>query len=148
MWEDANHRELVYLVLFQGLVVVEIRLVVIIRWIIIAWIVEQGTINLHVLNAVQRWKELVLKLLGSCLWKPHSDDGKLNYAMLNDGETISVGVCQNYQIWDEKTMRWKNRLGNLQSLLYEFIIKRINKLHFEVTSQTDKLWQVSSISIL
>ena len=31
MWEDANHGELVYLVLFQGLVVVEIRVVVIIR---------------------------------------------------------------------------------------------------------------------
>jgi len=40
---------------------------------------------------------LVLKLLGSYLWKPHSDDGKLIYAMLNDDETISVGVCQNYQ---------------------------------------------------
>jgi hypothetical protein len=33
------------------------------NWIIIAWIVEQSTIELHVLNVGQRWKELDLDIV-------------------------------------------------------------------------------------
>ena len=79
MLEGANLGELV----LQCLAVVEILAV---HWIIIAWIVEEGTIKLHVLNVDQRWKELDLNIANVTMLCLTQVKGNMKYlyALMDD----------------------------------------------------------------